>query len=276
MIRSILVHLEGPERAEQRLSVGARLAAEHGASLAVLYAAVPSAFLLPVVGGATALMAEALMAIDEERRDGARRAFEACLRQSTVQATWNESSGLGAEGAFARWAMYADLAVLGQRDPGQASAGSMSAHFVESVLARSGRPAVVVPYTGPVASAFERVAIAWKETAESARAMAAALPLLRRATQVHVLCWSGTSPAVPGGWSGPAAYLARHGLQAQCHDCGPESPDLGQQLLSRCADLSADLLVMGCYGHSRAREWVLGGVTRTLLRSMTLPVLMAH
>ncbi|MGZ5180044.1 MAG: universal stress protein [Ramlibacter sp.] len=275
-LRSILVHLDGPERAEQRLALGARLAAEQGASLTVLYAAVPSAFVIPVAGESAALMAEALLAIDEEREGGARRAFEASQRQTALQATWIEVSDFGAEDVFSRCAMYADLVVLGQRDPDQPAAGAVSPHFVEGVLAQSGRPALVVPFTGPVAPTFERVAIAWKETAESARAVAASLPLLQRAAQVHVLGWGGEPPALPGGGPDLAGYLARHGVQAQVHHGGPEAADLGEQILSRCADLSADLLVMGCYGHSRAREWMLGGVSRTVLRSMTLPVLMAH
>ena len=65
-------------------------------------------------------------------------------------------------------------------------------------------------------------------------------------------------------------------MSAQWHRDPGEPAEIGELLLSRCADLSADLLVMGCYGHSRAREWVLGGTSRTVLHSMTLPVLMAH
>ena len=102
-----------------------------------------------------------------------------------------------------------------------------------------------------------------------------AVPSSRRAAAVHILAWG----ADPQGGNLPrlAAYLALHGIRAERHHEPPEAAsDVGEAMLSRCADLSADLLVMGCYGHGRAREWILGGASRTLLQSMTLPVLMSH
>ena len=103
-------------------------------------------------------------------------------------------------------------------------------------------------------------------------ALASALPLLQSAEHVHVACWgrpaSGTAPVL--------AYLQQHGVSAQLHHYGEATPDIGELLLSLASDLDAGMLVMGCYGHSRAREWVLGGVSRTVLSSMTLPVLTSH
>jgi len=275
-IRSILVHLDGPERAGERLVLGRRLAAEHGAALAVLYGTVPAALVAPLAGEAMALMLESLVALDEDRRAKTRRAFDALVREPGVRATWSEASDLSAQGEVARCAMYADLLVLGQHDPTLGRAGGVPPHFVEAVLAQSGRPAIVVPYTGPATPTFRSVAIAWKETAEAARAVAAALPLLARASDVHVLTWGSAQPALRGPWTDLPGYLARHGIRAEWHQQGPETDDTGELILSRCADISADLLVMGCYGHMRAREWLLGGASRTVLQSMTLPVLMAH
>jgi len=274
-IRNILVHLDGPDRAEERLLLGRQLAAVHGASVRVLYAAVPAALIVPLAGEAAGLMAEALVAFDEERRLRARRVFDACLRQPGIRASWSEVSDIAAQGTFARSAMYCDLMVLGQHDPSQ-TGGGVPRHFVEGVLMQSGKPAIVVPYTGPVGTSFDTVVIAWKETAEAARAVAAAIPLLKRAERVHVLSW-GTEPVgVDSPWPDLPGYLALHGITSEWERDGPEQPGVGEQILSRCADLSADLLVMGCYGHARAREWMLGGASRTLLESMTLPVLMAH
>ena len=140
----------------------------------------------------------------------------------------------------------------------------------------SGRPALFLPHAGKLDSPGRRVMVAWKPTPQSARAVTSALPLLRRAEHVTVVEWAPE----PGGCRGAAldlkTYLALHGVQATHERQEREPPDVGEELLSRATTLDADLLVMGCYGHSRARELVLGGATRTVLRSMTLPVLFCH
>ena len=100
--------------------------------------------------------------------------------------------------------------------------------------------------------------------------------MLERARRVHVLSSSDADDAVSGQRLALDSYLKLHGVEATWHRETGEPELLGELLLSRAFDLEADLLVMGCYGHSRAREWVLGGTSRTVLRSMTLPLLMAH
>ena len=121
-----------------------------------------------------------------------------------------------------------------------------------------------------------RVALlGWKPTREAAHALAGALPMLCKADKVHVAVWNegeGTSD----GREEITRYLRAHGIAADVHGYGPESRDVGEYLLSLASDVGADLMVMGCYGHGRMREWVLGGATRSVLRSMTVPVLMAH
>jgi nucleotide-binding universal stress UspA family protein len=134
-----------------------------------------------------------------------------------------------------------------------------------------------VPFIGASRTLGDCVAIAWKDSPEAARAVAGALPLLRRAREVHVLAWGEEeSPSATGAVLDLAQYLRLHGIEASFHREQREPGELGELLLSRIADLGADLLVAGCYGHSRVREWVMGGVTQTLLRAMTVPVLMAH
>jgi nucleotide-binding universal stress UspA family protein len=106
--------------------------------------------------------------------------------------------------------------------------------------------------------------------------VAAALPWLRSAHRVHVLeAVDPARPAEPGELD-IAHYLQFHGSVPALHRLRSSAADMGDTLLSLAADVDADLLVMGCYGHSRAREFVLGGASRTVLRTMTLPVLMAH
>lgn len=172
-----------------------------------------------------------------------------------------------------RRALYADLLVLGQRDPDDPAASELPPDFVPQVLVGSGRPALVVPCAGPFATVGRRVLIAWKETREAARAVTAALPWLVRAASVHAIA---CGPDADEALRRLRTYLSAQGVALETQRHEPGETDAGEKLLSAAVDMGADLLVMGCYGHSRAREWVLGGATRSVLRSMTLPVLMSH
>ena len=171
---------------------------------------------------------------------------------------------------------YADLLVLGQRDPNDASQADVPHDFIESVVIESGKPALVVPHIGISGPLGQVALVAWKETRESARAVAAAMPMLQRANRVEVATWGDPISTQRNGPTDIETFLRRHGVKANVRHEGKESPQLGEYLLSLAADVGADLLVMGCYGHSRARELILGGTTRTVLKSMTVPVLMAH
>lgn len=275
--RNIIVHLEGPDGAANRLLVARKVAAGHGARLAALHAALPAGLLVPMGGSGMAEIALAMGQLDIERRDGSRGAFDALLRQAGMDASWGEMAEVSADEDFIRCAMLADLVVLGQTQPEVASRG-MPASFVPGVLARCGRPCLVVPHSMRVSDdPVKTVVIAWKETPEAVRAVVGALPMLRKASRVHVLTWGGRDLPARGPVPDMPAWLRTQGVQASVqHEAGEEPRDVGELLLSRCADLGADVLVMGCYGHGRAREWLLGGVSRTLLACMTLPVLMAH
>jgi nucleotide-binding universal stress UspA family protein len=151
--------------------------------------------------------------------------------------------------------------------------------FERGLPLATGRPVLVVPYAFERRPAGRHVMIAWNASREAARAVNDALPLLRRASHVHVVALSPVRSATAHGeepGADIALYLARHGVKVTVsRDDAPEV-DTGNLLLSRAFDLSADLIVMGAWGHSRLREFVLGGVTRTLLESMTVPVLMSH
>jgi nucleotide-binding universal stress UspA family protein len=153
------------------------------------------------------------------------------------------------------------------------------AGFAEHVVLAAGRPVLMIPYAGQPAALGERVLVAWNASRESTRALTDALPLLQRAAQVDVLTVNAR-PGRDGHGEMPGAdialYLARHGVSANVHPTHGEDIGVGEWLLSRAADLGTDLIVMGAYGHSRLREMVLGGATRTILQSMTVPVLMSH
>lgn len=276
-IQQILVHVDASAGCRSRLWVARQLARQQEAALSALYATVPVFTGLPSWPEAAPNLAESLIAVDNDRRDRARKLFDEMLG-SASGATWSETPDMAVVGAVAAQAFYADLLVLGQRDPDDAQAAGVPAGFPESVMVASGKPAIVVPHVGAADGMGEVVAIAWKPTREAARAVAAAMPLLKKARQVHVLTWEDEeAPTIVQGTPlDLEGYLRVHRVPSTWHRGGPEPEYLGEFLLSRTFDLGADLLVMGCYGHSRAREWLLGGTSRAVLDSMTLPVLMAH
>ncbi len=273
-LRSLLVHVDSSPRSALRVRAARQLAELHDAELHGLYADIGGWLAPPTAYAMSAEAVQLLVDLDRERRTAARGQFDTAVA-GLARSTWAELGGFATFPDFGTRALYSDLLVLGQHEPAAAIAPSMPSGFVESVLATSGKPALVLPYAGEFD--FSRPAtavIAWKASAESARAVESALPLLSRAHRVHVLCWQEGAEASPIGGADIGSYLQAHGVNAELHTAEKAPPQLGEVLLSRCTDLGADLLVMGCYGHSRAREIVLGGVTRTVLSSMTVPVLM--
>ncbi|MDB5967523.1 MAG: universal stress protein [Polaromonas sp.] len=269
--KSILLHLDGSVHSSERIKLARRLGEQFGAKVTCMPCAMPSLMRYPFAleGAAEAL---AIMAdLDKDFREGTHAAFMAASSGSP-HLVWVEPL-TDAPWGFARQALYADLMILGQRDPADAAAGELPADFVPSLLVESGRPALILPFIGVAAPVGNTVLVAWKETREAARAVSAAIPWLRSANQVHVVCYGD---AADGALQALQSYLTAQGVTATLHPGGPEQGDAGGNLLSMAADLGADLLVMGCYGHSRTREWVWGGATRTVLQSMTLPVLMSH
>ncbi|HWI81180.1 universal stress protein [Ramlibacter sp.] len=276
-LTQLLVHLDASPHASRRLEVARAIAQTHGAAVTALYAVTPALLVVPFAPEAGPSVAAALGEIDAERRARARAVFDRAPAVPGVHAAWAEVEDYPIVPAFVRQALYADLLVLGQYDPEDSESAGVPFDFPELVMAGSGKPALVLPYAGAMPSVGQTIVIAWKPTREAARAVSAAVPLLQRARRVHVVSWGEASEGVVGAKLGLDDYLKLRGVEAVWHrEGGPEPSALGDLLLSRAFDLDADLLVMGCYGHGRAREWVLGGTSRTILRSMTLPVLMAH
>jgi len=221
-----------------------------------------------------------------ERATRALDGFEQQVRAAGVASFEQRVLDDEAAGGISLLARYADLVVISQYNAKDKSPSVMR-DFPAYVLLHSGRPVLIVPYAPPLPllappAAARNVLISWNASKEASRAVSAALPLLQRAGQVHVAIFDAQVHAAEHGEQPGAElthYLARHGVEARLHlldGGGLRHGDIGEALLSQAADLSADLLVMGAYGHSRLRETILGGVTRTILQSMTIPVLMAH
>ncbi len=275
-IQSILVHLDGSRRAEARLLLAHRLAREHGASLTALFAVTPPVQpTLALPGGLPSM--PMLGAIDPDHRAHALALFAQVPEGGPVRADWQELRGEPVVESFTRRALTADLMVLGQRDPLDAAGFDVPGDFVEAVLLGSGKPALVVPFRGDPPERLDTVLVAWRSTREAAGALASALPVLQRAGQVHLVGAEDDAPDHrPAVGACVRDYLRAHGVPRVHEHPGLEAGRADRALLSLAGHIGADLLVMGCYGHSRARELVLGGATRTALESATLPVWMLH
>jgi nucleotide-binding universal stress UspA family protein len=284
IIKDILVHLDTTPRSDLRLGAAAELASRHGAHLAALYVAElpsPAMFYGDPSGFVDARLVDEMMSKMRENANKDARPMEARfrerLRRDGIEGEWRMAEGWAAE-IVALHARYADLTVVGQPDPKDKSFTS-ARQIPVAALMSSGRPVLALPYAGEFPTIGQTVLIGWKSSRESARAVNDALPLLRNAKKVTVLAINpergiGADGGVPA--ADIALHLARHGVKAEAaHTVAPDVPD-GDVLLNYADDIGADLIVAGGYGHSRMREFAFGGVTRTLLTTMTVPVFMSH
>lgn len=278
-LASILVHMDSSAQAATRLRVARHLSEAHDAELTALYAvsSIANEYAFGIAGAIGS--AASLIEIEDAKRRRTRESFNALTDGMARRPTWREVDAQP-EDALARRARLTDLLVLGQPEPGARNPDGLSPSFVGSVVIDSGRAALIVPCGPAPTRPPGRIAlIAWKNSRESARAISAALPLLQRCERVALATWpeGDTDGGEADAEAADAAhYLELHGVRCAVHRRPRSSVPIGDALLSYASDVSADLLVMGCFGHWRVRERVFGGVTNAILRSMTLPVLMAH
>jgi nucleotide-binding universal stress UspA family protein len=208
---------------------------------------------------------------NEKAAKAAMAAFDGAAQRAAVSA---ESRMLdvpvaSAPDVFAKVARRFDLGIMGQPE---SNTPALERLIVEAALFDSGRPVLIVPYIQQRGLTLDRVIVAWDGSRSAARAVADAMPLLVRAKAV------ASEPAKSGEMPGAdiAHHLARHGVKVEVDSIVTVETDVASTILSHAADISGDFLVRGGYGHSRLQEFVLGGVTRGILRSMTVPTLMSH
>jgi nucleotide-binding universal stress UspA family protein len=271
--KTILVHVDASERCRTRIDIALRLAREFEAHLVGLHVRQPIA--LPPYVSAEPVIGERLRQAVAADAVAAESTFTTATAAAGLAGAEFRAAAPDASVAVSLHARYADLVILGQRDP-QAEP-TVDSGFVENVLLAAGRPVLTVPYVGAIETLGKRVLVAWNASSEAARALTDAIPLLQRADEVQVLTINPEARAhgdIPG--ADIALYLARHGVRVEVKLERAADIDVGNMLLSRAADLGVDLLVMGAYGHSRVREYMMGGATRTLLKTMTVPVFMSH
>jgi nucleotide-binding universal stress UspA family protein len=274
----ILVHVDASPRAQLRLDIAAALARQHGAhltALQVIDVAVP-VMAMGDGGGGGAVIAELM----EQMRQSAlvagvklKAAFETALAREGIMGEWRRVEGTTPE-ILALHGRYVDLLVMGQDDP-----ESDNADLLETVLFDSGRPVLAIPFAGSFKTIGKRVLVGWNASREATRALHDALPLIAKAETATIFLANpkrglGAHGEEPG--ADIARHLARHGLKVEVAKVIADDVSDSALLLNHASDMGADLVVMGAYGHSRLREFILGGVTRSLLREMTVPVLLSH
>ena len=284
-LRDLLVVLHGSGRSNVVLGLALSLARRHDAHLTGLC---PLELLYPTTLGLTlsgypdalALQEAAtqLEAQAQARAQGIEADFREQLRRNNVRGDWQVATGLAVDDVACR-ARTADLLVLAQTDPDH-PLPPIARHLVEDALMNSGRPLLIVPFAGDFDTIGTNVLIGWNGTREAARAAHDALMVIEPTASVTVLTverarHAADSPQVPG--ADMAEHLARHGLKVSAaRTVTDRTISYADAILAHASDTGADLLVTGGYGHSRARELILGGVSRELLDHMTLPVLMSH
>ena len=273
----IVVFIDGRTEAAGILEFAGMLAQEHDARLI-------SVFLQPEPAATTPEMfargegIQNVIEVHQAQIEGIearhRAQFEDIVRRHGIRSEWRSLPYLSSEVAV--HAYYADLVVIARPESAGQTAGPPG--LAESLVLSSGRPIIVFPPGGKV-SQVRRILVAWNATRESIRAVADALPLLVKAKAVEVLVVDHQRhPEGHGQEPGAdiARHLARHGVHVEVRRLSSGGKDVGRLLLSEAAAFDADLLVMGAYGHSHLREWMFGGVTRTVLYEAGLPVLMSR
>ncbi len=273
--RTILVHVDDAS-GDDYLDFAARLALRFDAELAGAYL-VPTRELTPFTSALLpdAVVAHHLQNSGEAQARAEARFRELAIRHALTKSSFSAPAGRAVDAAIAH-ARCTDLCILAQPQSDDAHKGFAN-ELAHGVIMQSGRPALVVPFAGVGSDIGRRVLVGWKSARESARAAADALPFLKAAQEVIVV-----AVVAPGAGEEPragadvVAWLARHGVRAQLRHEVAEDVDAGNLLLSRAADMSSDMIVMGAYSRPRLSEVVLGGVTRLMLQAMTIPVLMSH
>lgn len=275
--RTLLVHADRTSQSLSRIRAAAALARQFEAHLVGAALTGISRFLLPGSIEMGGMMLAEQIAIMRDDAQTALAQFGQIVSAAGVQSAEQLLINDDVDGGMALAARYADLAIVSVPDPDAPAIGTLN-DLPEYLLLNSGRPVLALPSTGWHAPLGSNAIVAWDASIEATHAVAAALPLLKQAKRVTVMVFNpdrrpGTHGDLPGADLG--LYLSRHGVKVDVQ-VQPAVIDTGNALLSAAADTGADLLVMGGYGHSRFQEMMLGGVTRTILRTLTLPVLMAH
>ena len=277
MIKDIIVNLTPGDARDPATDYAVSVASAfeaHLAGVAFIYDPVIPATVMG--GGIPADLIEAQRVESEKGARAAAARFNAAAKRAGLSFETHQlsASAAGAADHFAHLARRFDLAIVGQAQP---DSPVMQDLVLETALFESGRPVLAVPYIQKDGLKLDRVMVCWDGGRTAARAIADALPLLARAKAVEIVILAGERgkrDEIPGADMGQ--HLARHGLKVTVNRIPLGDMEVADAILSHAADSAADFVVMGGYGHSRLREFILGGATRGMLQTMTVPTLLSH
>jgi nucleotide-binding universal stress UspA family protein len=278
MYKTILVHIDGTAKSIERTQVAARLAIRYEGHLVGAAVTGLSPLMLPFDSSEAGV--PPIVFPVKELREEADRALDLFDKAASGEGVnsyerrlVDDEAGIG----MCLQARYSDLVVVSQAAPDEFRP-RLRSDFLEYVLFNGSRPTLVLPQRPVQGDIGRTVTVAWNGSPEAVRAITSAIALLKRAQSVNlVVLNAGKEGDLHGEDPGAdmALYLARHGIKVQV-TATSAGPDDGDALLSFAADTGADLIVMGAYGHSRFREFLLGGMTRTALASSPIALWMSH
>jgi nucleotide-binding universal stress UspA family protein len=276
MIKDILVALSLAGDRDVAAAYALSVAAEFDAHVSGIAFAYEPVIAETAPGGFPSDFIEASRAESRKAAEGAVARFNAAAKNTgvAIETRIIDTTMVGAAELFGRLARRFDLSVAAQSQPNKAVSEDL---LIEAALFQSGRPLIVVPYIQKAGLSLGRVLAAWDGGQTAARAIGDALPFLKRAKAVEIIIVA-TSRSRQDETSGTdmARHLARHDVKVEIKRIVADDVDVANMILSHAADSDVDFIVMGGYGHSRLREFILGGATRGILQQMTLPVLMSH
>jgi nucleotide-binding universal stress UspA family protein len=228
-----------------------------------------------LMDGVSPSIIDAWLAERKAEAEKAQKAFDASAKLAGIRADSRVLADDVADAAhiFSALARNYDVSVVAQAEPDDDLPESLT---IEAALFDSGRPVIVVPYIQRTGIKLDRVIVCWDGSRNAARAVGDALPLLKKAKEIDVVTIEQKEHRNELRGAQIAEHLARHKLNVDLKSIVAPDTDVANVVLSHAADTSADFIVMGGYGHTRLREFVLGGATRGILGAMTVPVLMAH
>jgi nucleotide-binding universal stress UspA family protein len=272
-ISDVLVYVDDAPSWPGRIEAAVALARHHDAHLIGLGVKAPIPPVFTADGGAYGLISE-LEAMRERELKKAEEQFDRAMRESGYSASSEWRAGAGDPVmTIALHARYADVTIVSQGDPEADDIYNIS--LPGDLTMSSGRPTLVIPYVGARQPIGRNILIAWNGSREAARAVSDAMAFLQDADSVHVLTVSERGIHETAG-PDLARFLTRHGIRAETENRPRGEANAADTILNVAMERGSDLLVTGCYGHSRLREAMFGGVSRSLFRSMTVPILMGH
>jgi nucleotide-binding universal stress UspA family protein len=273
-LRNILVHATEDDRCGVRVGLAADLAAREDGAITGLFVRPNSAIFPAMMPDGAVILIEDMEKSFDKIAQYSKEAFMKVIASKGIEAEWREDRGETGK-CLAFHGRYTDMVVVGQWSPDDpAEPGTID--LGGTVALGVGRPVLLVPHAGTVSDDWKRIMVAWDSSRAATRAVHDAMDFLKAADRVDVVCVDPEGAADRDPGADIAAHLARHGVTTQAHRLTRGNATTAETLLSAISDMGSNLLVMGAFGHNRLAAIVFGGVTRNMLKHMTVPVLMSN